>query len=405
MTPALARLRQVARPPLLAAGWRRSLPRLLMAALGALALAKLGLLAEDLLGRLGTGPQPVVEAGPIAPGVEPASVAAAGSEPEAPMPAAGPGPAGAAIDPGAFPAGGPGVTSGDRAAHRGAPNSWPGAVAAAPPAAAAASPEPPADASAAPDSSLDPSRLTASEIAILQQLAARGAPWINAPRARSAKARCSRPPRPGSRARSRAERAAHRIAAAIEQHDAAEDAKLKSLIKILRDHETQGRGREFFDRSRCRCCSGSWAACARPRPPTCSGAHRSGQGQAGQTELAKHTKLLRRRNPDRRPWRPRRQPTVVNQSFARAGRNQPIPALDAAETKRFKARAVPGQDRTRDLRAPGHARSTEDRDVRGGPGPRSTPHRTAATGQEGPRLRMTPLAVIGEGGLVPAIRS
>ena len=103
MTPALARLRQVARPPRLGAGWRRAMPRLLMAALGALALAKLGLLAEDLLGRLGIGPQPVVEAGPIAPGVQPTSVAAAGSEPEAPMPAAGPDPPAPPSTPGPSP--------------------------------------------------------------------------------------------------------------------------------------------------------------------------------------------------------------------------------------------------------------------------------------------------------------
>ena len=292
MTPALARLRQVARPPLLAAGWRRSMPRLLMAALGALALAKLGLLAEDLLGRLGTGPQPVVEAGPIAPGVEPTSVAAAGSEPEAPMPAAGPDPPAPPSTPGPSPQAAPAsptATALPTGALAAAP---PGAVAATPPAAAAASPEPPADASAAPDQGLDPSRLTASEIAILQQLAARGSALDQRARELDRKSALLETAAAGLEGQiAQLSELRTRIAAAIEQHDAAEDAKLKSLIKIYETMKPKAAA-EIFDRLEMpvllRVVGGMREAkaadvLARMDPV---------RAKQVTTELAKHTKLL-----------------------------------------------------------------------------------------------------------------
>ena len=249
MSRALARLRRVARPPLLAVRWRRSLPMLLMAALGALALAKLGLLAEDLLGRSGTGLRSVVEASPVGPGAAPslggrrrkrAAGADAGgwsrragrsSTPEpapARRPEAAPAPSAATAPPTEAPAAGP--------------------PAAATPAAAAATPEPPADSSAAPDQGFDPSRLTASEIAILQQLAARRSALDQRARELDRKSALLETAAAGLDGQiAQLSELRTQIAAAIEQHDAAEDAKLKSLIKIYETMKPKAAA-DIFDR-------------------------------------------------------------------------------------------------------------------------------------------------------------
>ena len=296
MSLAPARLRRGARLPPLAVRWRRSLPMLLMAAFGVLALAKLGLLTEDVLSRSRSEPTPVVEAPPAAPGSAPASVAGVESQPQAPMPAAGPDAPDPRPAPEPFSEPSPEVAPALSVAS--APPEAPAAgppetSAAGPPETSAAGPsESPADPSAAPDQGFDPSRLTASEIAILQQLAARRTALDQRAREldrRSALLETAAAGLDGQIAQ--LSELKTQIAAAIEQHDAAEEAKLKSLVKIYETMKPKAAA-EIFDRlempvllrvvERMREAT-SAEVLARMDPV---------KAKQVTTELAKHTKLL-----------------------------------------------------------------------------------------------------------------
>ena len=284
MRRALARLRRGARLSLLAVRCRRLLPILLMAALGALALAKLGVLAEDLLSRSRTEPQPVVEAS-TAPGSAPGAALDAGSQPPPPMPAAGPETLAPPSAPQAPPEIGP-ASSVAMATSAEAPAAGP------PDPAPAGAPETPADPTAPPDQGFDPSRLTASEIAILQQLAGRRSALDQRAREldrRAALLETAAAGLDGQIAQLSELRA--QIATAIEQHDAAEEAKLKSLIKIYETMKPKAAA-EIFDRLEMpvllRVIGGMREAnaadvLARMDPV---------KAKQVTTELAKHTKLL-----------------------------------------------------------------------------------------------------------------
>jgi flagellar motility protein MotE (MotC chaperone) len=201
--------------PRRAAAWSPSqarrrpwVPVVLMAALGILTLAKLGLLAEGLLSLVPAAP--AVDGAPAAPmaGVD------AESPPAAPMPAAGPG----AVAPPLGPQPGAAPTTGSEKA---AP---------------------------APAQGFDPSRLTASEVAVLQQLAARRTALDQ--RAHELDRRQALLETAASALEGQIAQLSQlrdQITSAVEQHDAAEEAKLKSLIKIYEAMKAKAAA-EIFNR-------------------------------------------------------------------------------------------------------------------------------------------------------------
>ncbi len=205
--PAAARL-----PP--PSRWRPSVPAALMAVLGILTLAKLGLLAADTIGFAPAGSASARGDTLAALGSVPISEVEVESPLPAPMPAAGP--EAPAPEPPPEPAG-----------------------------AASTAPEAPP---ATPAQDFDPSRLTASEIAVLQQLAARRTALDQRAREldrRQALLETAAAALEGQIARLSELRS--QIAGAIEQHDAAEEAKLGSLVKIYETMKAKAAA-EIFDR-------------------------------------------------------------------------------------------------------------------------------------------------------------
>jgi len=193
---------------------RRSTPVVLMAALAVVALAKLGLLVADIFGltaagsSLAEGPPTARVAGPIA---------TADDAGPAPMPAAGPDPP-------------------------------------APPAAGSIAPEVPASPRAiaelptAPAQDFDPSRLTASEIEVLQQLAARRTALDQRASEldrRQALLETAAAALEGQIAQLTELR--DQIAKTVEQHDAAEEARIRSLVKIYETMKAKAAA-EIFNR-------------------------------------------------------------------------------------------------------------------------------------------------------------
>jgi flagellar motility protein MotE (MotC chaperone) len=203
-----ARPRRAAARSLPHARWRPSVPVVLMAALGILTTAKLGLLAEDILGLTPAGSAPAVESILAARRAAPASVVEAESPSPAPMPAAGPdGPAPEPVG------------------------------------ARSTLPEHPVP---APD--FDPSRLTAGEVAVLQQLTARRTALDQRAREldrRQALLETAAAALAGQIAQLSELRT--QITSAVERHDAAEEAKLESLVKIYETMKAKAAA-EIFNR-------------------------------------------------------------------------------------------------------------------------------------------------------------
>ncbi len=193
-----------------------SAPVVLTAALAILALAKLGLLAGDLFGFAPAGPVPLAETLP-APRASP-SVMVANPDDPGPMPAAGPDPPASAPAP-----------AGAAVPEDPVPPLVP------------ADPPPPL-----PD--LEPSRLTASEIVVLQQLAERRtaldqrARELDQRQALLETAAAALDDQIAELSELRA-----RIATAVEQHDAAEEARIKSLVKIYETMKAKAAA-EIFNR-------------------------------------------------------------------------------------------------------------------------------------------------------------
>jgi flagellar motility protein MotE (MotC chaperone) len=191
------------------ARWRQSLPVVLLAALGILTLAKLGVLVEEIVGFGPAGSAAAVEGTPAAARSAPVSVAEDETPPPAPMPAAGP-------------------------------------EAQAPESTGAASTAPEVPPSAAQD--FDPSRLTANEIAVLQQLAARRTALDQRAREldrREALLETAQAALVSQIAQLSGLR--DQITSAVEQHDAAEEARLKSLVKIYETMKAKAAA-EIFNR-------------------------------------------------------------------------------------------------------------------------------------------------------------
>jgi flagellar motility protein MotE (MotC chaperone) len=203
-------------------------PVFLMAALAILAAVKLGLLANDMLDLAPPGAAPAVESTLAPARAAPTAGLAAESEPQGPMPAAGP------DAPAPAPAGDPALEPAAAASTAEAP-----APAAGVPADPAPAPPPP---------EFDPSRLTAAEIAVLQQLAGRRTALDQRAREldrRQALLETAAAALEGQIARLGALR--DQIVSAVEQHDAAEETRLKSLVKIYETMKAKAAA-EIFDR-------------------------------------------------------------------------------------------------------------------------------------------------------------
>ncbi|HEX3210854.1 MAG TPA: hypothetical protein VHQ91_15805 [Geminicoccaceae bacterium] len=196
---------------------RPAAPVTIMAALGILALAKLGLLAADMVGPGPAAGSPAAEQAP-SPRAS-ASISIAQPDHPDPMPAAGPDP------PAPGPAGHGSTGPKDRA----------------PPASAA-------EHAAAPAENFDPSRISAGEVAVLEQLAARRSALDQ--RARELDRRQALLETAAATLDARIAELSelrNQIAKAVEQHDAAEEAKIRSLVKIYETMKAKAAA-EIFNR-------------------------------------------------------------------------------------------------------------------------------------------------------------
>jgi flagellar motility protein MotE (MotC chaperone) len=196
---------------------RPAAPVTIMAALGILTLAKLGLLAADMFDSRSAAGSPAAEQAPSTRAS--ASISIADAEHPEPMPAAGP-------DPPAPGLAGHGSTRPEDQA---------------PPAGAA-------DHAAAPAENFDPSRISAGEVAVLEQLAARRAALDQ--RARELDQRQALLETAAATLDARIAELSglrNQIAKSVDQHDAAEEAKIRSLVKIYEAMKAKAAA-EIFNR-------------------------------------------------------------------------------------------------------------------------------------------------------------